>query len=90
MGAVSVGSAVKKISHVDVDRFQSRPTLIPANKFIDNLGPMFSYLTASSYLYKNRNNSSIENTMEFHIDAFRSKNTIAWINLTKKLSPKIF
>ena len=77
----------KKISHVKVGGFNNKLILMPTNKFLDNLGSMFSYLTASSYLHRN---TFIENTMEFHIDAFRSKSTPAWTNFTEKISPKIF
>ena len=80
----------KKIKEVNVGGFKSSSTSIPTNKFIYNLGPMFSYLTASSYLYKNKNSSSIEGEGEFHIDAFRSKRTFAWTNLIERVSPKIF
>jgi len=52
--------------------------------FLKNLGPMFSYITAWSYLQGNR-----EVKEEIYIDAFSSKNTLAWEEL-KKHSPKVF
>ena len=79
----------KRISEVRVGGFKGPATSRPTNKFIDNLGPMFSYLTASSYLHESQNRSTVEG-IEFHIDAFRSKRTFAWKNLTEKTSPKVF
>ena len=56
--------------------------------FVENLGPMFSYLTAHSYLWMKRYKNISE--LEIHIDAFRSKHTKAWKMITQALSPKIF
>lgn len=76
-----------KIASVSVGGFKCPVTQIPINYFIDNLYPMFSYLTAYSYLY--RNGFSTED-LELHIDAFRSKLTPAWENIIQKTSPKIY
>lgn len=59
----------------------------PTNQFIDNLGPMFSYLTAHSYIFKK--DYSVTN-LEFYIDAFRSNRTRAWDNIVSTTQPKIF
>lgn len=61
---------------------------IPTWLFVKNLGPMFSYMTAQNYLYKN-SNVNVGNT-EFHIDAFSSKQTRAWDILVNKVKPKVF
>lgn len=78
----------KKIKTVSVGGFKSSSTEIPTNKFIDNLGPMFSYLTLQSYLFT-KNFANISD-VKFYIDAFRSKYTLAWENITKYTSPRIY
>lgn len=60
---------------------------IPRTQFLNNLGPVFSYLTAYTYLWFDRFNATGK---EFHIDAFISKETMAWQALTKATSPKIY
>ena len=39
-----------KIPTIEIGGLKNYKKKIPTNKFIDNLGPMFSYLTAHSYL----------------------------------------
>lgn len=73
---------------VEVGGQDSPKVSIPTGKFIDNLGPMFSYLAAHSYLWK-IGYSNVADT-ELHIDAFRSKHTKAWDMITEKTSPKVF
>ena len=78
----------KTIETIPVGGFKSSLIDKPTNEFIDSLGPMFSYLTAHSYLYQNR--YVVEDNMDFHIDSFRSKRTKAWDRLIGSVSPKIF
>lgn len=61
---------------------------IPRWLFMKNLGSMFSYMTAQDYLYKNSNMDL--NNIEFHIDAFISKESKSWKNLVGKVTPKVF
>jgi len=60
----------------------------PTAKFIDALGPMFSYLTAHSYLYTN--GFSISSDVKMHIDAFRSYRTRAWETILSCTKPQVF
>lgn len=54
--------------------------------FIDRLGPMFSYLTAQSYVYTAK---SIPGNTDIRIDSFTSKQTRAWDMLTKH-RPRVY
>jgi hypothetical protein len=76
-----------KIKTVQVGGYKSAVVQKPTNQFIDSLGPMFSYLTAQSFLYVN--NYSAQD-IEFHIDAFRSFRTRSWDNIVSTTSPKVF
>jgi len=78
----------KKVKTISVGGFRCPAINKPTNQFIDNLGPMFSYLTANSYLF--RNNYSIPSNVEFLIDAFRSKRTRAWECVVSAIEPKIY
>ena len=76
-----------KIPTIKVGGFRNyvdRPTRI----FINDLGPMFSYLTAHSYLWMKDYNDT--HNLEMHIDSFRSKSTKAWNKITDSTAPKIF
>ena len=73
---------------VTVGGFKCPTTDIATNQFIDNLGPMFSYLTAHSYLWM-RGYQNVSD-LELYIDSFRSKPTKAWDMLIQKINPKIF
>lgn len=77
-----------KIPAVNVSGLQSHAVKMPTNLFISNLGPMFSYLTAHSYLWMNGYKDTRD--LELHIDAFRSKSTKAWNKITSAISPKVF
>lgn len=57
---------------------------IPTFDFLVKLNPMFSYLTAWSYLQDHEPDSE-----EIWIDAFSSKSTLAWEEL-KKYNPRIY
>ena len=52
---------------------------VPTRSFIDRLGPMFSYLTAQSYVYTNK---TAPGDADIRIDSFTSKQTRAWDMLT--------
>ena len=60
----------------------------PTHLFINDLGPMFSYLTAHSYLWMKGYQDTCN--LEIHIDSFRSKSTKAWHQITDSTTPKIF
>lgn len=73
---------------VRVRGFKSTASQIPTWLFVKSLGPMFSYLTAEDYLYRNKD-ADVSN-VEFHIDGFVSKQTKAWENLVGMVTPKVF
>ena len=77
-----------KISVVSVGGLQCPTIDMPGSKFIDNLGPMFSYLTAHSYLWM-KQYRDLDN-MDLHIDSFRSRHTRSWSMITDAATPKIF
>jgi hypothetical protein len=54
-------------------------------EFVRSLGPMFSYISAWNYMRRKDGEE-----YELMIDGFRSKNTIAWDELSSKCSPTIF
>ena len=58
---------------------------IETRSFIGKLGPMFSYLTAQSYVHT-RNASE---SMDIRIDSFTSKQTRAW-DILERLKPKVY
>ena len=61
---------------------------IPPARFIESLGSAFSYLTALSYMWKHE--SADYGDLEVYLDAFNSKQTLAWDILTERLSMKVF
>lgn len=61
---------------------------IPTWLFIKNLGPMFSYMTAHDYLYQNSDLDT--SNIEFHIDAFMSRETKSWDKLVGRVRPMVF
>lgn len=73
---------------VRVGGTKNGPTEIPTWLFMKNLGPMFSYMTAHDYLYKNSSLNVSE--VEFHIDAFVSKQTRSWEKIVNKVNPKVY
>lgn len=77
-----------EIPDIEVGGIKCAKNRIPTIKFIDSIGPMFSYLTALSYIWTHEGSNFDE--LEMHIDAFRSKQTKGW-NIVKKTAPiKIF
>lgn len=73
---------------VEVGGFKCAKSRVPAIKFIESLGPMFSYLTALSYIWKHEGSNFGD--LEMHIDSFRSKHTKGW-SIVKNTAPvKIF
>ena len=59
---------------------------VQTRSFIDSLGPMFSYLTAQSYVYTTK---KIPDNIDIRIDSFVSKQTRAW-DILEKLKPKVY
>lgn len=76
----------KKYKTIKVGGTQCPAEHIQCRSFIDKLGPMFSYLTAESYIHGAK--GAAEHT-EIRIDSFVSKQTVAWNNL-EKLNPKVY
>ncbi len=77
-----------KIPTVSVGGFKSGTTNVPIHHFINILGPMFSYLTAHSYLWmKDYRNVG---DLELHMDSFRSKHAKAWAMMMDSVTPKVF
>ena len=74
--------------HVEVGGIRCTKHQIPMIKFIDGLGPMFSYLTALSYIWEHKDSNFGD--LEMHIDSFRSRHTKGW-SVVKKTAPiKVF
>lgn len=73
-----------KIPEITVGGTGCSTSTISTSKFLVQLNPMFSYLTAWKYLVRNE-----KNTDELYIDSFSSKQTLAWEYLKTK-NPKIF
>lgn len=61
---------------------------VETEKFLRDLTPSFSYITAWDYLMPRL--SSISGDHEIHIDAFRGKESPAWNDLIKKTKPIAF
>lgn len=73
---------------IEVGGIKCDKSRMPTIKFIERLGPMFSYLTALSYIWKHEGLNFGD--LEMHIDSFRSKHTKGW-NIVKNTAPiKIF
>lgn len=77
----------KQFPTVSVLGYRSTSKEIPTELFFESLGPMFSYLTAFSFLGKPENDSREWTVL---IDSFKSKSTQAWSDLTKRIQPRIF
>lgn len=76
-----------KTKPINVGGLKNITMEIGPRQFIDNLGPMFSYLTAHSYLWMNKYQNTAD--LEIYIDAFRSRQTKAWDRVSNH-HPKIF
>lgn len=79
-----VALSTKMHPHVQVGGMASPSRSIDTRPFIDSLGPMFSYLTAQSYVYATKN---VSDSTDIRIDSFVSKETRAWDDLAS-LNPK--
>lgn len=77
----------KQFPTVSVLGYRSTSKEIKTELFFESLGPMFSYLTAYSFLGKPENDQIEWNVL---IDSFKSKSTQAWSDLTKRIQPKIY
>lgn len=73
-----------KIPEISVGGVGCPTSTIPTTKFLTQLNPMFSYLTAWKYLVRNE-----KTTEDLYIDSFSSKQTLAW-EYIKNRNPKIF
>jgi hypothetical protein len=76
------------IPTVQVGGLQCPVEEIETGKFIETLGPMFSYITASNFLHQNRFTDNRD--LPIYIDAFRSKQTAAWDKVMSESKPSIF
>jgi len=72
------------VSTIRVGGYMCPNEEIPTADFLRNLGPMFSYITAWSYAGKARE------LTDYRVDAFSSKSTPAWDDLTKVESLKVY
>ena len=77
-----------KVPSVRVGTGSEKCRDIPTRVFVANLGPMFSYLTAHSYLWM-RGYKDLGD-LEVQVDAFRSKQTKAWRMLTDAVPTRVF
>ena len=59
---------------------------VETRPFIDSLGPMFSYMTAQSYVHAAK---KIPTGLDIRIDSFVSKQTRAW-DILEKLKPRVY
>ena len=83
-----VALPVTKMEYVETGGVRCpRRRASPAH-FISSLGPAFSHLTALSYMWEY--GESALKDLEMHIDAFTSKQTLAWDTLKRKASMKVF
>ena len=78
----------QKVPAVRVGGLDTPMVDIGTRKFADMLGPMFSYLTAHSYLWSKKYRGI--GSLDLHIDAFRSRRTEAWDRITAYRNPKVF
>lgn len=79
---------VSQMPYVETGGIMCPKRRVPSVRFIESLGSAFSYLTALSYVWIHEN--ADYGDLEMHIDAFTSKQTLAWDTLTKKSSVKVF
>ena len=83
-----VALPTSEITDIEVGGVKCAKSRIPTIKFIESLGPTFSYLTALSYIWTHE--GSDFGDLEMHIDAFRSRRTKGW-SIVKKTAPiKVF
>lgn len=75
----------KKHETVKVGGADGPAEQIQTRSFIDKLGPMFSYLTAQSYVHT----KNVSENIDIRIDSFTSKQTRAW-DILEKLKPKVY
>ena len=65
--------------HVETGGIDCPKGSIPTAKFIEQLAPSFSYITAQGYLWAHKKETV--DGIEMQIDAFSSKHTMAWNNV---------
>ena len=83
-----VALPVSDIPYVEVGGVRCAKRQVPTIRFIDGLGPAFSYLTALSYVWTHED-VDFKDIM-LHIDAFRSNHTKGWDILKSTASLKVF
>ena len=76
----------KKYETVKVGGAHSPAEEIQTRSFVDKLGPMFSYLTAQSYVHTVGN---LPEGTDIRIDSFTSRQTRAW-DILEELKPKVY
>lgn len=81
-----VALSPKKYETVKVGGAHSPAEEIQTRSFIDKLGPMFSYLTAQSYVHTV---GDLPEGTDIRIDSFTSRQTRAW-DILEKLKPKVY
>ncbi len=74
-----------KIPKVSVGGYKSEEKEVDTRKFLRDISPMFPYLTLWSLSQKRKLHD-----FAVHLDGFRSKRTIAWDEITKVTTPKVF
>lgn len=79
---------VADMPHVETGGIRCPQEIIPTVRFIEKLGPGFSYMTALGYVWRHKD-TDFEG-MEMHIDAFSSKHTTAWDIVKSKAPVSIF
>ena len=75
-------------NHIEVGGIRCVKTRMPAIRFIEKMGSMFSYITALGYIWTH-DDTDFSN-LEMHIDAFRSYRTAGWDVVKRKAPTKIF
>jgi len=71
---------------VGVGGYKSTTVQVATTKFLEDLGPMFSYITAYAFLGKPVGVPD----WNMRIDAFKSKSTEAWNELTSRITPSVY
>lgn len=79
---------VAEMPHVETGGIKCPQETIPTVRFIERLGPGFSYMTALGYVW--RHESAGFEGLEMHIDAFSSKHTTAWDIVRSKAPVSVF
>lgn len=79
---------IHKYPEINVGGKRCENKTVKTEKFLRDLTPSFSYITAWDYLMSRM--SLIDGDCEIHIDGFRGKECQAWNDLVKRCKPIIF